>query len=164
MQRIQADSRMDITVGMHWLACDATKHPGTGEVSARETWPVTSEALRQARRRMETLGHFNVESGQGRGKATKYTRIVQSGDTTNTKMEERASKATGTEERLSKHTAWEQEKMEADERQRRERYAVELGLNPDTGEEYRCVTGVPTKKEVLKPHALFVGSAKSRSG
>ena len=63
-------------------------------------------------------------------------------------------------EEQRQRTAREHEELEEAERQRREKYADELGLNPDTGEPFKQVKPVP----ILEEHKVLVGTSKNRGG
>ena len=69
--RAQATPKMDICLGLHWVACSNGKE-GIAEFTARRIWPVSDEALRQARVKMNRLSYITVESARERGKPARY--------------------------------------------------------------------------------------------
>lgn len=167
VSRVQAYEQLNVAVGLHWLACDVTAETGIGEFSAHGIWPVSDEALRQARRKMEECGYFAVAPGRGRSILTKYTRIMRvksEGDTKVTYQpddpteEQRERAADKRAERALRELEQEQEPAHQQaERARRLRLALELGLDPETGEPLPGRPLKPRKKEVLVPQRLFYG-------
>jgi hypothetical protein len=75
--RIQ-NGRFNVAVRLHWDACDETAE--TGEARFSVDYGVSDQALRQARSKMNRLGHFQVDSGRGgRGIAATYRRATIAG-------------------------------------------------------------------------------------
>ena len=72
VKRAQLHPKMDVCVGLHWIAIDQVKDTGEAEFSARGLWPKSDEALRQARVKMNRLGWFKVESARETGKPARY--------------------------------------------------------------------------------------------
>ena len=73
VRRVQSHPIMDVCVGLHWVAIDQAKDTGVAEFPANGLWPVTAEALRLARGKMNALGYFTVVSDPKTGKPATYT-------------------------------------------------------------------------------------------
>lgn len=76
VRRIQGDDDfLDICGLLHWIACDETPKKAEAQFSTPPGWSVSRQALTTARRKMERLGHFAVDSDPRRGTPAKYMRI-----------------------------------------------------------------------------------------
>jgi hypothetical protein len=85
--RMQSDKRVDAVIRVLWVACDRSAHNGQAEFSG-DGLSVNDNTLRQARRTIKALGHFNIDSGTGgRGMTATYTRIPPT-EVERTRMEE----------------------------------------------------------------------------
>ena len=171
VERFQAYDGLDIALGLHWVACSRANEDGIAEFSARSIWNVSMEALRQARRKMDRLGYFQVKSDRGTGKPAIYIRINQVIDEQQTaetrslqqkkdqlkKRQEEAQEA----ERSSDIGYQERQKQEAILAHQHE-VADAVGINID-GSERTGITGTknPPKKEVHRPHPLFKKSVRN---
>jgi hypothetical protein len=180
--RAQATPKMDICLGLHWVACSNGKD-GVAEFAARRIWPVSREALRQARLKMNGLGYIKVESARARGKAARYilnihlvtckeaAKLVEKGKTKPVKTPQE-SKSFDTKAAAAERN---EDRIKEAERAHQQRAAMELGLDvegkstPVTGRRELLKKAVPTppkpftgwrEKEVLTPHRIFTGQGK----
>lgn len=68
VRRIRSDgSRFDLAVLLHWIACDMTAASGKAQFPTPPEWSASRAALTLARRKMQKLGHFAVDSDPRRG-------------------------------------------------------------------------------------------------
>jgi hypothetical protein len=168
--RAQATPGMDICLGLHWVACSNGKD-GVAEFAARRIWPVSREAFRQARLKMNGLGYITVESARVRGKAARYilnlhlvtgTELAKLVEKITAKPRERTKVAKAT---IDVKAAAEREakRIAEAEEEHRKKLASELGLDIE-GNDAKPITGdrhILAKKEVLEPpHRVFMGRRK----
>jgi hypothetical protein len=172
VRRTQVCPRIDVCVALHWIACDLAKDSGIAEFASRGLWPVSEEALRQARRKMERLGYFKVESSDERGRPAIYTRIDR--QIADHRVEQDTRRPVG-EDKPPQRNSWverepinisaatvsdEAERVRIAELQRKQRLALELGLDMPQGITARKIEANLPKKEVITPHKLYSGRVK----
>jgi hypothetical protein len=176
VRRAQAHPEMDVCMGLHWIAIDQGKDTGIAEFSARGIWPVTDEALRQARRKMNGLAYFTVDSARERGKPAIYIRIDQR--FADAKIEQKVTKPvenikpTQTGSRVESETinisaatvGDNEERIRVAELERKQRLAFEMGIDlegkPRPGLTAKSMGASLPKKKVVIPHGLVSGRRK----